>query len=122
MISERPAEVEDRAVPGHWEGDLIVGSNHTCIATLVERSTRFVMLLKIERPTAEQVSNAMQRKIVKLPTELRRSVTWDQGHEMSKHREFTVDDRGARLLLRSEEPVAAVEYLEIADRSLAGHR
>jgi len=90
MISERPAEVEDRAVPGHWEGDLIVGSNHTCIATLVERSTRFVMLLKIERPTAEQVSNAMQRKIVKLPTELRRSVTWDQGPEMSNHREFTV--------------------------------
>src|SRR5271169_4594955 len=90
MISERPAEVEDRAVPGHWEGDLIVGSNHTCIATLVERSTRFVMLLKIERPTAEQVRDAMQRKIVKLPAELRRSVTWDQGPEMSKHCEFTV--------------------------------
>jgi IS30 family transposase len=90
MISERPAEVEDRAVPGHWEGDLIVGSHHTCIATLVERSTRFVMLLKIERPTAEQVRDAMQRKIVKLPAELRRSVTWDQGPEMSKHREFTV--------------------------------
>jgi IS30 family transposase len=90
MISERPAEVEDRAVPGHWEGDLIVGSHHTCIATLVERSTRFVMLLKIERPTAEQVRDAMQRKIVKLPAELRRSITWDQGPEMSKHREFTV--------------------------------
>lgn len=90
MISERPAEVEDRAVPGHWEGDLIVGSNHTCIATLVERSTRFVMLLKIERPTAEQVSDAMRRKIVRLPAELRKSVTWDQGTEMSKHREFTV--------------------------------
>jgi IS30 family transposase len=90
MISERPAEVEDRAVPGHWEGDLIVGSHHTCIATLVERSTRFVMLLKIERPTAEQVGDAMQRKIVTLPAELRRSVTWDQGPEMSKHREFTV--------------------------------
>jgi IS30 family transposase len=90
MISERPAEVEDRAVPGHWEGDLIVGSNHTCIATLVERSTRFVMLLKIKRPTAEQVRDAMQRKIVKLPAELRRSVTWDQGPEMSKHRDFTV--------------------------------
>jgi IS30 family transposase len=90
MISERPAEVEDRAVPGHWEGDLIVGSNHTCIATLVERSTRFVMLLKIDRPTAEQVSQAMQRKIIKLPAELRKSVTWDQGPEMSKHHEFTV--------------------------------
>ena len=90
MISERPAEVEDRAVPGHWEGDLIVGSHHTCIATLVERSTRFVMLLKIERPTAEQVGDAMQRKIVTLPAELRRSVTWDQGPEMSEHREFTV--------------------------------
>jgi IS30 family transposase len=90
MISERPAEVEDRAVPGHWEGDLIVGSNHSSIATLVERSTRFVMLLKIERATAEVVRNAMQRKIIKLPAELRRSVTWDQGPEMSQHREFTV--------------------------------
>jgi transposase, IS30 family len=90
MISERPAEVEDRAVPGHWEGDLIVGSNHSSIATLVERSTRFVMLLKIERATAEVVRNAMQRKIVKLPAELRKSVTWDQGPEMSQHREFTV--------------------------------
>jgi len=90
MISERPAEVEDRAVPGHWEGDLIVGSNHSSIATLVERSTRFVMLLKIERATAEVVRTAMQRKIVKLPAELRKSVTWDQGPEMSQHREFTV--------------------------------
>jgi len=71
-------------------GDSILGLNHTCFATLVERSTGFVTLLKIERPTAEQVSNAMQRKIVKLPTELRRSVTWDQGPEMSNHREFTV--------------------------------
>jgi transposase, IS30 family len=90
MISERPAEIEDRAVPGHWEGDLIMGSKHTCIATLVERSTRFVMLLKVERPAAEQVSDAMRRKITTLPAELRKSVTWDQGPEMAKHHEFTV--------------------------------
>jgi IS30 family transposase len=90
MISERPAEVEDRAVPGHWEGDLILGSAKTCIGTLVERSTRYVMLMKLEKNTAEQVRLAMSKKIRSLPTDLRRSITWDQGKEMAEHLKFTV--------------------------------
>jgi IS30 family transposase len=91
LISERPAEVEDRAVPGHWEGDLIMGSRKTCIGTLVERSTRYVMLLKLEKNTAEAVRVAMAQKILALPAELRRSITWDQGKEMAAHVQFTVD-------------------------------
>ena len=93
MISERPAEIEDRAVPGHWEGDLIVGKgNKSAIGTLVERSTRYVMLLHLaDGPTAESVRNAMERKIQTLPDSLRRSVTWDQGKEMSQHARFTID-------------------------------
>ena len=91
LISERPAEVTDRAVPGHWEGDLIMGRRKTCIGTLVERSTRYVMLLKLPDNTAEAVRSAMSRKILALPAELRRSVTWDQGKEMSQHARFTVD-------------------------------
>jgi IS30 family transposase len=90
MISERPAEVEDRAVPGHWEGDLIIGTRRTCIGTLVERSTRFVLLMKLENGTAEEMRRALTKKIRTLPKELRRSVTWDQGNEMAQHREFTV--------------------------------
>ena len=91
LISERPAEVEDRAVPGHWEGDLIMGTGKSCIGTLVERSTRFTMLLKLERPTAEEVRIAMTKKIRRLPADLARSVTWDRGSEMFHHREFIVD-------------------------------
>jgi IS30 family transposase len=90
LISERPAEVEDRAVPGHWEGDLIMGTNKSCIGTLVERTTRFTMLMKLERPTAEAVRLAMAKTIRMLPAELARSVTWDRGSEMFQHREFTV--------------------------------
>jgi IS30 family transposase len=92
MISERPAEADDRAVPGHWEGDLIYGSRMTCIGTLVERSTRYVMLFALpEGHTAELVRTAMARKIRSLPTELKRSLTWDQGKEMAEHVRFTVD-------------------------------
>ena len=90
LISERPAEVQDRAVPGHWEGDLILGSKRTCIGTLVERKTRFVMLLKLQDGTAQEVRRAMTKRIKTLPAELRRSVTWDQGNEMAQHREFTI--------------------------------
>ncbi len=90
-ISERPGEVEDRAVPGHWEGDLILGTKNSSIATLVERSSRYVMLMQLDRRDALTVNAAIARKILELPTELRRSITWDQGKEMSRHREFTID-------------------------------
>ncbi len=92
MISERPAEIEDRAVPGHWEGDLIFGKKMTAIATLVERHSRYVMLLKLPNGhSAEAVRKAMTTKILTLPTQLRRSITWDQGKEMAEHVQFTID-------------------------------
>jgi IS30 family transposase len=92
MISERPAEVEDRAVPGHWEGDLIFGKKMTAIGTLVERHSRYVVLLKLANGHgAQAVRRAMTKRILTLPAQLRRSVTWDQGKEMAEHVQFTVD-------------------------------
>lgn len=89
-ISERPASVEDRAVPGHWEGDLIEGSRNTFIATLVERHTRYVMLAKVASKETETVVAALIKHSKKLPKELYKSLTWDRGCELSDHKSFTL--------------------------------
>jgi hypothetical protein len=122
MISERPAEAADRAVPGHWEGDLIIGLGSSAIGTLVERTTRFTMRLHLppmpghgsgprakNGPAlaghgAEAVRDAIANVITTLPEQLRRSLTWDQGAEMAKHADLRLE-RG--LLLRSSQPMAA---------------
>jgi len=88
-IRERPAEAEDRAVPGHWEGDLLSGSNNTHIATLVERHTRYAMLIKVPSKDTSTVVGALSKHVRKLPQELRRSLTWDRGKEMADHKAFT---------------------------------
>ena len=89
-ISERPPEVQDRAIPGHWEGDLLAGSSNTHIATLVERHSRFLMLVKLEGKDTHTVVNALTRHVRKLPAQLRRSLTWDRGVEMTEHKRFTL--------------------------------
>jgi IS30 family transposase len=89
-ISERPAAVEDRAVPGHWEGDLLCGTSSSQIATLVERHTRYVMLVKVAKKDTETVINALIKNARKLPQELYKSLTWDRGKEMADHKRFTL--------------------------------
>ena len=89
-IRERPASVEDRAVPGHWEGDLITGSKNSYIATLVERHTRYVMLAKVTGKDTQTVVSALIKQAKKLPAELYKSLTWDRGKELSAHKQFTL--------------------------------
>ena len=89
-IRERPAEAADRAVPGHWEGDLLEGRKGTQIATLVERHSRFVMLVKVPKKDSTFVAKALAKTIKRLPAQLRRSLTWDRGVEMQKHKDFTL--------------------------------
>jgi IS30 family transposase len=109
MISQRPAEAADRAVPGHWEGDLIIGTDRSAIGTLVERATRFTMLLHLPRMAgfgveprvkngpalggygAEAMRGAITSKIVTMPEQLRRSLTWDRGKELAQHAQLTID-------------------------------
>ena len=90
-IRERPASVEDRAVPGHWEGDLIMGGNNSQIATLVERHTRYVMLVRVKSKDTKTVVNALIKHAHKLPRELYKSLTWDRGKEMADHQRFSLD-------------------------------
>ena len=89
-ISERPATAEDRAVPGHWEGDLLCGGRSSQIATLVERQTRYLMLVKVASKDAETLANALIKNARKLPQELYKSLTWDRGTEMAGHKRFTL--------------------------------
>ena len=89
-ISERPPEVADRAVPGHWEGDLLFGGVHSYMATLVERSTRFCILVKVPSKDTLEVTAAIRKQIMRLPKHLRQSLTWDRGSELSAHKAFSV--------------------------------
>jgi IS30 family transposase len=93
LLSDRPAEVEDRAVPGHWEGDLVIGkASASAIGTLIERHSRYVMLLNLAQGrSAEHVRTELAAKILELPKQLRRSLTWDRGSEMAEHAQFTID-------------------------------
>lgn len=89
-ISERPPQIEDRAVPGHWEGDLLLGGAHSQIATLVERTSRYVMLIRLQSRLSESVSDALTRRVKHLPAGLMKSLTWDRGLEMANHRSFSI--------------------------------
>jgi len=89
-ISERPPEIEDRAIPGHWEGDLIAGCSNTYIATLVERQSRFTILVKVAGKDTQTVVDALTHKMMELPETLRQSLTWDRGSELANHKGFTI--------------------------------
>ncbi len=89
-IRERPADVEDRAIPGHWEGDLISGARNSHIATLVERHSRFTLLVKVAGKNTSSVVDALSKQVRKLPAHLRQSLTWDRGMELAKHKDFTI--------------------------------
>jgi IS30 family transposase len=89
-IRERPPEAEDRAIPGHWEGDLLSGAGNSHIATLVERHSRFLLLVAVDRKDTRTVTDALGREVRRLPEQLRRSLTWDRGMEMADHARFTV--------------------------------
>jgi IS30 family transposase len=89
-IRERPAEVEDRAIPGHWEGDLIAGTHNSYIATLVERQSRFTMLVKVDGKSSPAVVKALIKQVRHLPRELKKSLTWDRGLEMAHHKDFSI--------------------------------
>jgi transposase, IS30 family len=104
-IAERPAEANDRAVPGHWEGDTMSGADGSTIATLAGRRSRFVMLAALPRGHGvEAVTGALSQAITTLPAQLRRSLTWDQGTEMAGHARFSVDERRPGLFLRPASP------------------
>ena len=92
-IRDRPADVEDRAIPGHWEGDLITGSQNTHMATLVERSSRFTMLVKVPGKDTASVVTALSTQIRQLPSALRQSLTWDRGMEWAQHKRLTIDTK-----------------------------
>ena len=89
-IRERPAEAADRAIPGHWEGDLLSGARNSHIATLVERRSRFTMLVQVDGKDTESVVKGLVRQVRKLPAELRRTLTWDRGMELARHKDFSV--------------------------------
>jgi len=89
-IRERPAEAADRAVPGHWEGDLVAGTNNSHVATLVERRSRFTMLVKVAGKDTQSVVGALRRRVRTLPKELRATLTWDRGKELAEHKRFTI--------------------------------
>src|ERR1700759_181867 len=103
-ISERPAEVEDRAIPGHWEGDLLAGTKNSHIATLVERHSRFTMLIKVPSKDTATVVAALSKHVRKLHASLRRSLTWDRGLKMAKHKSFTVDTNVKVYLCHPQSP------------------
>ena len=112
-IRDRPAEANDRAVPGHWEGDLLMGKRMRAIATLVERTTPFVMLIALPNGhAADVVADALAAKITELPEQLRRSLTWDQGKEMADHARFTITTGVQVYFCDPRRPLAAGQQRE----------